>query len=509
MTVPKDSALVEMKLVNPAASRMVLHFRQQDALGNAVAEGDAPPSDVALDTLRVAPAPGDYFFDFSSATGSPADRRPEGGYTIALGTRPELDPNDQGTRNDHGATATCLGGGGNGGTCGGGFAGMPVSFSQKGQVGSLGDRDFFRLDVASGAPAVLDVTVRMPATKIRPALDLLVPHPGSPCKSDTDCAAINVGCKSDLDCELSHSCLPTNSYPFCPNGAPCRMCAGAGACVPLDKPGGKTVCAAPQYLVHASDGMVVDQSGMSTLHTAQPLLSTGPYYLVVHDFGDARFDYGNNYQLDARVVPEPDPADQPAAAAQRNNFYNPYPMDGDDLSSSRARARDISDDLMAGRFAGGFISYQSDEDWFSFRHPCPNLDCGLVFEWTQPGPSPVHIAMLVRRDDLKIHESWTYVGNQPTSSLAGPLTLTFGEGDCHECSFASAKYGANKIYYLQVRAVGSKSWDFRGGGAYRFRLKTISPGCPLNCSEFLDNKGIPICGCFCAALNTCPPGPPL
>ena len=191
----------------------------------------------------------------------------------------------------------------------------------------------------------------------------------------------------------------------------------------------------------------------------------------------------------------------------RNNFYNPYPMQDDDLRPSQARARDVSDDLLGGRPITGFLSYSSDEDWFSFRHPCPKMDCGLVFEWTQPGPSAVRVAFLMRRDDLAIHESWTYSGQVPTPALPGPVTAAFGEGDCHECSFASAKYGG-KSYYLQVRAVGGKSWDASGSGAYGFRLKAVNPGCPLNCGE-AGTPMMPVCGCYCAALMKCPPGPAL
>jgi hypothetical protein len=36
-------------------------------------------------------------------------------------------------------------------------------------------------------------------------------------------------------------------------------------------------------------------------------------------------------------------------------------------------------------------------------------------------------------------------------------------------------------------------------------VKMITPGCPASCTE----QGGGVCTCWCAALNMCPPGPPL
>lgn len=504
VTIPQGSTLLAMKLLNPAAAKAVLHYRVLSSVGNLVGEGDAPPSDQLIDAVRVMPSQGDFTVALSAAGDAPPDRRPEAAYTIDLAPLAELDPNDQGVRNDDGATAICLGGNdGNG--CGMDYAGTPQRFAGQGQIGSLGDRDVFRFDVASGVPALVEIEARIGKSPVQLAVDVVVPHAGSTCTADSDCVAINQTCKADSDCELSHACLPAAAYHFCPNGAPCRLCAGATACLPLDARGGKQVCGVPQYLVHDDDGMMTEQGGANVIRTAQPLLQTGPVYVVVHDFQDDAFDRSQGYTLDVRTLVEPDPWDQPPTAAARNNFYDPYPAANDSLAPSAARAKDITDDLMAGKATTGLISYSSDEDWFFFKHPCPKLDCGLVFEWTQPGPSPVKVAFLMRRDDLSIHESWTYTGNVQPPALAGPVTSTFGEGDCHECSFASRTY-AGKGYYLQVRAVGSKAWDSSAGGAYRFRLKSTTPGCPIQCGELPD---VTMCGCFCRALNKCPPGPAL
>ena len=419
VNVPQGSTLLSMKLLNPAASKAVLHYRVTNGGGNVAVEGDLAPSAQAIDAVRAVPSQGDYTVALSYVDGSAPDRRPEAAYTIDLAALPELDANDQGIRNDDGVTATCLGGNDMAG-CGSDYAGMAQQFSGKGQIGSLGDRDVFRFDVASGVPALVEIEAKMGITRLQLAVDLLVPHAASTCTKDADCVALNQTCKADTDCELSHTCLPAAAYHFCANGQPCRLCAGASACLPLDARSGKQVCAAPQYLAHDADGAVAEQGGMNVVRTAQPILQAGPVYVVVHDFQDDAFDRAQDYTLDVRTMPEPDPWDQPASAAARNNFYDPYPQANDNLAPSAARAKDISDDLLAGKTTSGFISYASDEDWFYFRHPCPKLDCGLVFEWTQPGPSAVKAAFLMRRDDLSIHESWTYTGNVPPPALPGP-----------------------------------------------------------------------------------------
>jgi hypothetical protein len=116
----------------------------------------------------------------------------------------------------------------------------------------------------------------------------------------------------------------------------------------------------------------------------------------------------------------------------------------------------------------------------------------------------VQAAFLLREDNTGLHESWTYLGATPVAQLGGPVTDTFGDGDCRECSFASKNY--NGRYYLQVRDVGSNDWDHGAGGTYSFRLQTAPViGCPASCSEFSATQ----CTCYCTSTMSCPAGPQL
>ena len=89
---------------------------------------------------------------------------------------------------------------------------------------------------------------------------------------------------------------------------------------------------------------------------------------------------------------------------------------------------------MSAQAVTGWISYQTDEDWYSFQHPCPGENCGLSFQWVQPGPSNVQVAFYMLNQDLTVHESFAYGGTMPTTA---PVTSTFANASCSQCSFAA------------------------------------------------------------------------
>jgi hypothetical protein len=500
---PTDS-LLKMIVSNPAAAKAVIEYEIADSTGKVLGTGQVPKSATPLDLTQAAPATGTLFVSFHYPTGSAPDRRPEAGYTVLLAGLPETDANEIPTRNDTPATATCLAGAGS--PCAASFASTLVSFkTQSGSIGSRGDRDlfFFR---ATAAPAVVEAVLRIPSTAMDIALDVLEPHLASPCTKDSDCKVLAGSCQNDDDCEFSHHCVAAGAGACAT--ATCRQCLGAGLCLPLPDSPGKSACAVTLYTTHDSDGAATGSDGFNVVRTAQPVFNVGPVYLVVHDSDDNQYDRLVTYSLDVRVSPEPDPLDSSPDPAARNNYYNPYPLQSTNLDPNRARAKDINAQITAGTSVSGTISYQSDEDWFWFNHPCPGKDCGLVFEWLQPGPSAVRPVFIMRTSDLTIHESWTYAGAMPTTA---PITDVFGDGDCAECSFASAKHATSSAsdaaaptssykYYLQVRDAGADDWDFAASGRYEFRLKTVTSGCPASCSENPTGQ----CGCYCKAKNECP-----
>ena len=202
------------------------------------------------------------------------------------------------------------------------------------------------------------------------------------------------------------------------------------------------------------------------------------------------------------MAPEPDANDKSTTAAQRNNFYDPYPSASSDQTPNKARAVDITSQLMSGQPVTGYISYESDNDWYSFQHPCPGQNCALDFTWSQPGPSTVQVAFYMLNDDLSLHESFAY-SDGPTTSLSGPVMSSLDNQSCSQCSFASSTVsdGGAYTYYLRVADVTQKHWDFSNKGQYSVTVTKGADGCPAACSEGTSPPG---CYCYCAAQMSCP-----
>jgi hypothetical protein len=340
------------------------------------------------------------------------------------------------------------------------------------------------------------------STPVKYAVDLLTADPNSACKQDADCVALDQPCtylvndagvSVNKDCEMSHNCMMPGSYGFC-SSSPCSLCQGAGLCIPSGS-GSAGFCAIPQYLSSYNPTGTV--AGASSISTAQPLFSNATYYVNVHDASYSNTDLTNAYTLSLKMVPEPDANDQSTVAANRNNFYDPYPSFWSDETPNKARATPIT----LGTTVTGYISYQGDNDWYSFQHPCPGQNCGLDFEWTQPGPSNVQVAFYMLTEDLQwVHESFGYSGSMPTTA---PVSGSFNNQSCSQCSFASATAtdGGPYTYYLRVADVTQKNWDFSSTGQYSFTVTKTVDGCPSACSEGTSPAG---CYCYCAATQTCP-----
>jgi hypothetical protein len=499
----KADSLLQLKIHNPALAKATIEYAITDEAGKELGTGKVTPAVLPLDLTQPVKAAGTLFLSFQQAAGSIPDRRTEAGYIVTTAEVAERDLNEAPVRNDTPATATCLNGASS--PCTAVYSNALVTFPmQQGLIGSRGDRDYF-LFRATSAPAVVEVTLQAPASTMDLAFDILAPHLASPCQTDTECKVLAGPCKTDDDCEWSHQCIAAASGAC--TTSTCRQCAGAGLCLPLPDTPVKNACGVTLYSIRDMDGgMSPGTTGSNVLRTAQPVIATGPVYIVVHDQKDDQYDPNVTYSLSVKVAPEPDALDNSADPAARNNFYNPYPLQTTELFPQKARAKDITAQITAGTSVTGFISYASDEDWYRFAHPCAGADCGLVFEWVQPGPSTVRPVFFLRTESLNLHESWTYTGPMPTTA---PTTDLFGDGNCTECSFASKKHiaaGSNPYqYFLQVRDAGADDWDYTANGRYEFRLKTLTPGCPASCSE----RGAELCGCFCKAQNQCPAGPVL
>jgi hypothetical protein len=469
------------------------------AAPTVLAAGVAPPQTSPSTYAVTVSASGTYYVTLNYPTGTTPTRASSAAYDVTFGamTNPDV-------LNNHSlATAICPGGGS--GPCSMAYSGSAVTLpSETSYLSVPGQNDYYRVDVTSGAPLVLEADITSsPTTMVDYAVDLLTAEPNSPCTADTDCVALNESCQKNTDCELSHACLQSGNYTFCPNGGvsgpACQLCAGAGVCIPQSNGGG--LCAIPQYVSSFSpSGQSV---GGPTVTTAQPLFSSGAYFIRVHDAHDVNVDTMNPYTLTLKMVPEPDPYDQSPVAAHRNNFYDPYPSSTSDETPNKARAVDITSDLMSGTPVTGYISYQADDDWFTFQHPCPGENCALTFTWIQPGPSPVQVAFYMLDSDAQtVNLSFAYEGTPTTLTM--PITSTFNNQDCTKCSVALASAtngdgGPPYMYYLRIADVTQTHFDYSSGGKYSVSVVKSAEGCPAACSE-----GPNGCGCYCKEAGMCP-----
>jgi len=152
--------------------------------------------------------------------------------TLGVGLR----RHDEGTtRNDTPATATCLAGPGL--PCPALFSGADVTFkTQTGGWFAWGSRCL--LVRATKAPAVIEASCGS-CDRDDLALDILEPHPASPCKTDADCSVLQIPCATDDDCELSHACV--NATAGACTTTACRQCMAA-VCAALPDSPGQSAC---------------------------------------------------------------------------------------------------------------------------------------------------------------------------------------------------------------------------------------------------------------------------
>jgi hypothetical protein len=487
IAVANATDLVMLNLSVPAAAPAPVNYQITSTSGAVVASGSVGPTKTPLDTVFPVSGAGTYYLSLSYPPGTPPGRAPGNAYTVTLGTTADPDTAPHHTI----ATATCPGGGS--GPCTMAYSGTAVSLpAQTGYIAVPGQRDLYRVDVTSGAALVLQMDLTSSSSTVKYAVDLLTPDPASSCKVDSDCTALDQPCTQDSDCELSHACLPPGQYKFCPNGGvSCRLCGGAGLCIPGSSGG---VCAASQYLsAYVPAGA---PTGGPSVSSAQPLFTEGAYYVSVHDATYTGYDDTNSYTLKLKMVPEPDPNDRSSTPAGRNNFYNPYPTATTDRTPNKQRAVPLTAaQLQAG--VTGYISYQTDEDWYVFSSPCDSADagatCGIDFQWTQPA-SAVKVALFVLDENTLLpQESFAYSGSVPPPA---PVLGNFDNSSCSSCSFGNT----GKKYYMQVTDIHEQAWDYGSAGEYSFKVSSVTAGCPGVCSG-----GGGSCVSQCVASNTCCP----
>jgi hypothetical protein len=509
VTTTAAQPLVQFNLNVPMSSTLAAIYQLVDSSGNMLFEGTVPPG-APLTSLHYVGAPGTYYVILTPQPGKAPDYAAADGYTIQLNPLAESDPNEPPGRNDEGSTATCLQSGDTGACAGTVFNNAHKEWTVTGRVAESSDRDIYRFNFDPNATdtGVITITASMNATSpISLAADLLVPDESSPCAKDSDCVGL-AACNTDSDCvDTSHICQ-NDLYDSCPTkGQPCNRCYGSHLCIPGAT--GAKVCGYIQYTLHNP----ANTAPPNQVITAQPLFKKGePYYVVVHSYDVNAYDYNNDYTLKVDVDAEPDTAtDGSFTASARDNFYDPYRLTKDDLSfdlsTSASQAKDVTAQIAAGTPITGHISYHYDEDWYVFNVPAactPGMDCGLRWQYTQPGPSNMRVGFFIyRASDMRAGGAFGYRGTdaQAPPMLTMPVTQVYGwdgtagDTDCSQCALSrhddAMSGGPPARYYIQVMDLSdSGHWDTTNAYSFSLVLGSESLGCPATCRVYMGECGV-------------------
>jgi hypothetical protein len=470
--------LLEVKLTS-GATKVNLKYSIYDDKNTLVGQ-DANPDGMKktdMTTLWAVPKAGTYYVVVQDDGDLRSD--PVNTYSLTLTPKAELDPQDKGARNDTPATATLLGSGPTG------------TWTKTGQIGSRGDLDYFKIDGLAGIsennPAVVEVTVDFGgASKVNPQVTLIYPHAATPCTKDSCCRVLNKACTNEFSCLretyacikkesvycADSECVPTQTTT-CPTE---QACAGAVTCLP------EKMCGAAQVSKFDENG-----ADGAYIRTAQILLHPGPWYIRVDAMPPTTssvrpYEYGKNYTLTVKMRMDPD------GAKELNNEYLPMLVSTSvgtkDLHVNAAKKKAIK--VAAGQTVTGYISYEGDQDWYVFDHPCPGADCNfsLTYKTTGSGcPTGANGAGLefvyeIRRDDGDTF--WGIPAESKLQSGQPSQYATGAYGYPTECMYAlKGDTGSPYSYYLVVSDYKHNSWSWDCG--YSVTISAMTAGCNAPC----------------------------
>ena len=395
--------------------------------------------------------------------------------SLALGDDP-----DDNEPNDHPASATPL----LSTTCGGSWS---ASAQDGGYVATSGDIDWYELDVADCARGLVEANVAfrgaLPAG-FDAELRLLVSHGNSVCTLDQDCVSLSETCTTDEDCAgLGNSC-GLDGY-----------CEGAGVCLPNQR------CGANLLIEQAP---TTDPGAVSL---SAPLFDVGAVWLGVSDHRGDTDSPDVPYDIDARVRKDPD-------GHEPNNLYTAGPptsaqaRDHDDLAVEIPVYNCIDPDpkdpkapprqcCSGSAWTEGVLSYDYDQDWFRYRHPCPGEDC-MVRLHVQADAGPVDPLVQVWRGSSLWFDGVTGVVDLGDQSA---IDVSFGGLDAaDECFYAFQGHNGNPYWYhVSLRDTifagdgnsDGGTWDHSATQQYRICIETLANACLSPCEEFENGCGTP------------------
>ena len=489
--------LIAIKLSSEATSAVDLKYTLYLDDGGELKEvateelADGSREKVLFDRVYAPPKAGTYYVVVQDAGGDDSDVNLA--YTLSVSVSSEPDANDKSAagRNDHPSRATVLGSASGTESCS-----APKTFTIKGRIASLADVDFYRIDAPATlpGPAVMEITVDFggKATVVDPAVGLVLGHAESPCTEDKCCRVLQGteagDCRDSLACEgTSFACIERGPV-FCQDclqDAPIgcdqkRSCAGAVVCLP------SKTCGYQRFLRSTNQG--------ATLRTAQPVTAGGPWYIRVGDERGDEWDGSAEYTLTVKICADPDGGNEP-----NNNYYprlhaqpnNPPERDNMELSENAVTSYLVRGERLAkpsgltipagggwSDWISGYISYEHDEDYWTFANPCAPDLCILQAEAAEEGSCPGAKA----GPGLEFIYTLDKAGD--LDGFPGPNTnsnnfLWGDDGSQSKCSMLVRNGGGT--FTLNVGDLFHNNWSWTCKYKLRFRVLQKGAACPKPC----------------------------
>ncbi|MCK5689917.1 hypothetical protein KAI87_11640 [Myxococcota bacterium] len=457
------NGLISIKVEMPAASLspMVRVIGSDGVeISRRIKEG-VQASPTLLDFNQSVVDAGTWYVVLSDASGDYSDH--EVAYTIQITVADDPDQNEPNNTVDIATPLSAQ-------SCGAAFSAWQ---SVTGYIGSTGDIDYYTLDLTGCSPGVLHVELDYPDTALsdtfQPALRIVRAVDDASCTMHQDCQELNTPCSSNLDCaRLGNTCLASG------------VCGGSGICLPIG---------------HCATTLVAKSSTTlsANVQIAAPIDALTRIYIAVEDKGADAFTHDASYTLRVRTIADADPfepseafvAAPPTASNATYNQQFAHELIVHDCVTD-ANLDGIPDDCCgtSDTWDTSYLSYQWDEDWYFYAHPCLGEDCMVRVNYDYD-PGPVDFYLRVYRSGNiwfdNLSSATEVASNAAITGAFGGLT------DQDSCFYAYHQHGSNNgfNYYLGIRDTTYISqsepdggdWDWDPTQAYRICIEKIADTC--------------------------------
>ncbi len=443
------------------APLLKLHHPEDGVLIEA-SDPSGPVAATSIERLAVLPDAGTYLIEVSAMDDHSAD--PEVVYTLDVELIEDLDPNEP---NDTPQEATPLP-----------LRSCQLDWSDEavstGTFGVPGDQDWFRLPLEGCDVGVLEAVVELDTSSLtnqeawllqeslQASISLVRPHPASSCESSADCALLQQACNSDWDC--------AGYGNLCQGG----RCSGAFACLQEGFCGATMV--QRSYQRAALPEQITGPPPPNRAVLSVPLYGDDYVYLNVSDWQADGAAPELLYTLTVRVRTDPDtnePSNLFVPDRERSDSIRPQ------LEAARARGPIPVLDCTEGDCCGpdtwieGAISYELDEDFYPYAHPCPGEDCMLRIHY-ELDSGPVDFLFSVFRGNSLWFDTVIDVEERTVQPARSGTFGGIGEDD--DCFYAFQGHPEGLHYTISVRDLAEhRDWD--PDQRYRFCIEKVANEC--------------------------------